>query len=313
MAPWWPRVADRRDDGQAGGVSEVLVRPMRPADVPVCERLSAEAFLAVDRRTRGAGAPEPRLRPPDQAARWNHRTTSFLATDAAGCWVADLDGEVAGFATSLRREGLWVLATYAVRADLQGRGIGRAVLDAALTHSRACLRGMLSASADPGALRRYLLAGFTLHPAMTLEGVVDTTEAPQVDRVREGSTADRDLLDSLDRATRGYAHGSDHDLLAQGTRLLVTDTSTGSGYVYALEDGSVVTALAATNRRTAARLLWTVLAHATGPVSVPHVTAANAWAVEVGTAARLTVRQEGFLALKGMNPPAPYLHHGALL
>ena len=95
-------------------------------------------------------------------------------------------------------------------------------------------------------------------------------------------------------------------------RLLVSDTTTGSGYAY-LDDRSQVALLAATNRRTAARLLWTALADAGDETTVSHVTAANEWAVDVGMAARLELHQDGYLGLRGMQPPAPYLHNGALL
>jgi hypothetical protein len=33
----------------------------------------------------------------------------------------------------------------------------------------------------------------------------------------------------------------------------------------------------------------------------------------VGLAARLELQQEGFLGLRGMTPPTPYVHNGALL
>jgi hypothetical protein len=46
---------------------------------------------------------------------------------------------------------------------------------------------------------------------------------------------------------------------------------------------------------------------------VHHVTAANAWALDVGLAARMAVHQSGYLCLRAMKPPAPYLHHGSLL
>ena len=72
-------------------------------------------------------------------------------------------------------------------------------------------------------------------------------------------------------------------------------------------------ALAATDRRTAARLLWAALLTATGDAEVPHVTGANQWALQVGLAAGLTVRTEGYLGVRGMKPPTPYLHNGALL
>jgi hypothetical protein len=132
-----------------------------------------------------------------------------------------------------------------------------------------------------------------------------------VDKVREGSASDIDLMDSIDRATRGAAHGPDHEVMLRSWALLVSDTTTGSGYAYV--EGGRVALLAATNRRTATRLLWAALADAGEETTVAHVTAANEWALDVGIAARLDIRTEGYLAVRGMAPPAPYLHHGALL
>jgi hypothetical protein len=181
-------------------------------------------------------------------------------------------------------------------------------------HGRGCLRGMFAASADPAAVRRYRLAGFDLHPQMTVTGVVDRAGIPVVERVREGSASDVDLMDSIDRRTRGAAHLGDHALLLDQFRLLVTDHSTGSGYAYVDQDGSPCL-VAATNRRTAAGLMWEALASSRpgSQVSVHHITAANAWALDVGLAARLSIYQHGYLCLRRMKPPAPYLHHGSLL
>ncbi|WP_460798224.1 GNAT family N-acetyltransferase [Nocardioides pacificus] len=291
-----------------------LLRPLLPADVPEVERISAEGFHELESRTHQRDWPDPHRRSPDRAAAWIARTTHLATTDPGGCWVAEEDGEIVGFAVSYVRELMWLLASYGVRPGLQGRGVGRVLLEAALHHGRGCLRGMLAASADPRAARRYRLAGFGLHPQMFLTGVVDRSALPLVERVREGSPSDFELMDSVDRRTRGAAHLGDHELLARSFRLLVADRTTGSGYAYVDGDGSPQL-LAATNRRTAADLLWEALA-STPPgacVDVRHVTAANPWAIDVGLAARLSLHQSGYLALRGMAPPAPYLHHGSLL
>ncbi|WP_345460192.1 GNAT family N-acetyltransferase [Nocardioides marinquilinus] len=295
-------------------MSEVLIRPMRADDVAAAERLSSEVFLELDRRAHPRDWPEPRARSASHAERWTARTRHLVATDPAGCWAADgPDGALVGFATSLRRDGTWCLATYVVRGDQQGSGLGRRLLDAALEHSRGCLRGMLSSSTDPGAVRRYLVAGFTMHPQMLLRGPVDRGAIPPGtgEKVREGTPADTDLLESVDRARRGSGHGPDHAFLQARCRLLVSDTTTGTGYAY-VDDGQVVL-LAAQNRRTAARVLWTAVADGPEEQTIGHVTAANAWAIDVGTACRLTLHTSGYLALRGMDPPAPYLHHGSLL
>lgn len=295
-------------------MSDVLVRPMREGDLEAFADITATSYHEVDARTYQRSWPDPVRRPAARNGHWIRRTGQALVTDPGGCWVAEVDGELVGGAVSRVRELMWLLASFAVRPDQQGRGIGTQLMAAAMHHGRGCLRGMLASSADPGAVRRYRLAGFDLHPQMLLSGVVERSEIPVVDRVREGTAGDVDLLDSVDRQTRGAAHLSDHELLLDQFRLVVTDHTTGSGYAYVDDDGAPAL-LAATNRRTASALMWEALASSRPgePVSVHHITAANAWALDVGLAARMAIHQNGYLCLRRMSPPAPYLHHGSLL
>lgn len=278
----------------------VLIRPMGGDDVVACERLSGEAFGAARSRTR--------------ATAWVHRTEHLLVTDPSGCWVAETDGDLLGFATSLRRDLTWVLATYAVRPDRQGLGLGTALLAAAQQHAKGTLRAMLSAFDNPRALRSYHRAGFELHPQVELSGRVDRSAVPAVARVREGGPSDFELMDSIDRRARGAAHGPDHPLLASLHRLLVSDTDTGSGYVY-VDELSQPVLLAATNRRTASRLLWEAIAGSDPGTDycIGHVTGANQWAIATGLDAGLSPAPRGYLALRSMRPPTAYLHHGSLL
>jgi GNAT superfamily N-acetyltransferase len=293
-------------------VTEVTIRPMRPEDVADAERLRAESFLDLDRRMQRRAWPEPERRSPARQEAWTVRTRHLLETDPGGCWVADDAGGMIGVATSFVRDKTWCLATYAVRPDVQSRGVGRQLLEAALHHGRGCLRGMLSAGSDPKSARRYRLAGFTLHPQMFLTGRVDRSAIPVVEKVREGSAADTDLMDSVDRLVRDAAHGPDHALMQRLWRPIVSDSTTGSGYAY-LDDRGILQLLAATNRTTATRLLWAAVADGPEEQTISHVTAANEWAVDVGMAARLELHSEGYLALRGMSPPSPYVHSGALL
>lgn len=268
----------------SSGAGAATIRPMHATDLPAAERL---------------GAP-----------RW---TSHLLGTDPGGCWVAERDGELLGVALSATRELMWLLGAFAVVPGVEGKGPDNMLLHAAMQHGRGCLRGMLSAPDDPLAARRFRLAGFDLHPQMAATGVVDRSALPAVERVRDGAPADVDLMDSVDRRVRGAAHGPDHAVLLAELRLLVADRPAGQGYAYVDADGSPAL-VAATSRRIAADLLWEALATATDrPVAVRGITTANAWAVDVALAAGLSLHPSGYLCLRHLPPPAPYLPHGSLL
>ena len=287
---------------------------MREDDLAAFGEITATSYYEVEAQTAQRSWPDPVRRPPERNGAWIDRARAALHSDPGGCWIAEVDGVVVGGAVSRTRELMWILASFAVSPPHQGQGIGTQLMAAALHHGRGCLRGMFAASADPGAVRRYRLAGFDLHPQMFVRGVVDRAAIPVVDRVREGNAADIDLMNSVDRQTRGAAHLGDHELLLAQFRLVVTDHSTGAGYAYVDEDGSAAL-LAATNRRTATTLMWEALASSRpgAEVAVHHITAANAWALDVALAARMAIHQSGYLCLRQMKPPSPYLHHGSLL
>jgi GNAT superfamily N-acetyltransferase len=282
----------------------MMLRPMRADDLDAVEAITGAAFAPF-----GHGFPRTHVR----AERFRQRVRHQLGTDPAGCWVAEAAGDVVGEAISLRRERLWILSSYAVLPSSQNRGVGKALLERALTYAEGCVRGMIVASPDARAARRYRLAGFTLHPLMHVRGAVDRAALPFVEHVRPGSLADITLLESVDRQIRGASHGPDHELLARGHALLVCDTFLGTGYVYVL-DGSPVL-LAATSRRVAHKLLWEVLARSASgqDVDVRNITVENEWALDIGLAAGLAVEASGYLGLRGMRPPAPYVPSGVYL
>jgi hypothetical protein len=224
--------------------------------------------------------------------------------DPVGCWVAD-DGTVAGVVLSTRRDLLWCLAVLAVHPSASA--VGPNLLQAALAYSLGCLRGLGVLTDDPSTARWVRMAGFTLHPTMRLAGRVDRSALPIVEGVREATKSDRAFVESVDRRVRGAARGPDHDPLVDRAHLLVCDIATGSGYVFH-RDGTPL-ALAATTREVARRLLWAVLARASAPYSVEiaRLSTEQDWAVDVGLAAGLGLHVGGYLALRHMRPPAPYL------
>jgi hypothetical protein len=59
--------------------------------------------------------------------------------------------------------------------------------------------------------------------------------------------------------------------------------------------------------------MWEGIATSESEVMIGHITPENSWAVDVGMDARLELHQEGYLAVRNMRPPKPYLAHGALM
>jgi GNAT superfamily N-acetyltransferase len=148
--------------------ADYFVRPMRSEDVPDVERLTADGFYELDLRTYPPSWPAPQRRSEDQSEAWRRRVDHMLRHDPAGCWVAESRSGLIGAAVALKRDLMWILATFAVDPAVQGRGVGKQLLDAALAYGTGCLRGMVASSVDPKAVRRYRLAGFTMHPSMQL-------------------------------------------------------------------------------------------------------------------------------------------------
>lgn len=289
----------------------VNIRPMTESDLPAAERTSAATFLDADRRDRRVSDPEPTPRSEVASRQWIDRMRFFLSVDPDGCWVAADGDAIVGFAISQNRERLWYLATYGVLTAYQGQGLGRRLMDAVLAHA-GDRSGIFSSTVHPGATRRYRLAGFTLHPQMRMVGTVDRSTLPVVRGLSEGQPDDLAWMDELDRELRGAGHGPDHGYMVERLRLVVSRADDRRGYAYIDDTGRGVL-LAAGDEGVARDLLWEALASSDGDTLVNCITTANQWAIDVGLAARLDIGQEGYLAVRGMQDPRPYLASGHFL
>lgn len=280
---------------------------MTPEDVPACEAVWHAAWLDVRRRYHVAGLPPPEVTP-EMVARTQARLERFLTTDPDGSFVAVTDQRVIGFAEALVREDVWVLSLFGVAVDAQGQGVGRQLLEASLTFGDG-RRGMIVASPDPRAARRYAAAGFTLHPAVTAWGRVDVSRLPDTDGVRPASSADYGWMGEVDRRCRGASHGVDFEAMADsGCRFLALGRE---GYVMIGVVGPRL--LAAVDEDAAALLLAAALraAPADEDVEVGWMTARQQWAMRVSLAAGLELHPVGPVCLRGFDDmPGPYLVSG---
>jgi GNAT superfamily N-acetyltransferase len=243
------------------------------------------------------------------AAATGRRVAHLLGTDPDGSWVA-LDGDrVSGFVQASVRDDCWVLDHLFVRPGLQSRGVGARLLDRAWGYGREASRGVIGATGDPRAIRKYAgLPGFRVLPTVSAFGTIraDGIDHGRASAVRDGGPADLDHAAALDRRLRGGAHGPDLEfLLAEGHELRVVP---GRGYAVGSATGLAL--LAADDEDAAAALLTDALARMTHdePVQLPRLTAEQHWAVPIALHAGLALRPWGPFVVRGMaRPPAPYL------
>src|SRR3954470_16610778 len=159
----------------------------------------------------------------DRRARSLARIEHLRTTDPQGAWVAEHDGAIAGVALALVREGVWGLSLFAVADELQRRGVGRRLLDAALACAPDARGRIILSTEHPGAMRRYVLAGLSLHPCVQAAGIPDRSRIPDVaGRVEDAGAAGIAVAEAVARHVRGAGHGPDLPVLLEHRCRLLT-------------------------------------------------------------------------------------------
>lgn len=256
---------------------------------------------------------DPDDRSPETVARGIPRMVHLCETDPGGAWVAvGDDGAVAGAALALLREGIWGLSLLIVRGGLRSRGVGRRLLEAALTHADGARGALVLSSTDPRAMRRYARAGFALRPCVAAGGIVARDRLQPAPGVRPGTLGDVPATGAVSRFVRGASHERDLPvMLAHPEReLLVGERG------FAVHEEGSPKLLAALDEAAARALLWACLAASPpgGTVNVGCVTAGQDWAVDVVLEAGLALSPDGPLFVRGeVGPLRPYLPSGAFL
>jgi GNAT superfamily N-acetyltransferase len=281
------------------------IRSMTPDDVPAAAQVGGDAFA------RQLGAP------PDGARLdWlRFRSAHLLASDPGGAWVADEDGAVVGASLAVLRDGVWGLSWLVVRPDRQSRGIGRELLEATLGYGAPHRGGIILASTDPRAMRRYARAGFDLRPTVAASGIVDRRRLPAGLRAREAEPDEAaPVAAAAGRAARGAPYSAEDLALhayGAGARVFVLGDA---GLAVHRDEECVL--LAAGDEDTARDLLWTCLAAAPpgGTYGIDFLTAGQDWAIGVALDAGLALTPDGPVFTRGdVGPLRPFKPSGALL
>ena len=275
------------------------VRPLTQEDVAAADEVARDVLYRPDLGT-----------DIEAVARVGRRRIAHLqSTDPGGCFVAqDDDGTIVGLSISLIREGVWGYSLFAVAERVHGRGLGRALFDAAWDYGRAAGGHIILSSAHPAAMRLYGQTGLPLLPCIAAAGIADLGRAPDLSGVRDAGAGELHLVDAIGRDLRGAGLPV---LLVVGTRrVLVVDRA------FPLYPAPRLTRPGARDDEAAALALWGAFARMGrgATVSVDFLTAGQDWAVQTCLTAGLALSPDGPMFAGGdLGPMRPYLPSGSYL
>lgn len=162
-----------------------------------------------------------------------------LEATADQAWGAELDGQLVGYARSIRRVVTRELTELFVLAEAQGQGVGRGLLERAFPPTDVQHRSILATS-DPAALSRYLRHGFRSSSAVyAFQGVPGEAPPPPVRGLEVRSLAELPVderlaaLATIDTVLLGARRDADHAWLGvRGPGWLLTRHELPVGYAY---------------------------------------------------------------------------------
>jgi GNAT superfamily N-acetyltransferase len=240
-----------------GAIAASTFRPATNADLGAC---AAIWRTSINDYTDRLNLPEI----PDDLAAVLRLYAHLRSTDPDGFVVAEQgdgtgDARVVGFVSSLRRGPLWFLSMLFVLPEMQGKGLGRALLEHVMPAPGSATLATCTDSVQP--ISNALYASLGMVPRMPLLRLVglpdqrrelpplpDGIRAVPFEEIRDGATdglkasALDDELDALDREVVGFAHRQDHDMVRREGRIGFLFVGTGGqtvGYGYASEAGRV--------------------------------------------------------------------------
>jgi GNAT superfamily N-acetyltransferase len=182
----------------------VELRPITNADLAAC----AEVYYAAQDELYGQrGLPRLPRNPSALTSLFAH----IVASDPQLCWLArDGTGTVSGFAMAVARGTLRYLSFLFVAPDLQGRGVGRALL--ARTMPPSGHRGVAIEAIQPASAALYASIGLLPRlPIYTFIGQLreDLPGLP-AGLTLEPLEGGREVLDGLDEQVLGFSRRQDH-------------------------------------------------------------------------------------------------------
>lgn len=176
-------------------------RPIDRADLQAC----ADVFyIATDELNARVGQPKAPRNPVALLRLFEH----ILTGSPHRAWLAEQDGEVLGFGIAAQRDDMTFLSFLFVRPDVQAAGIGRALLERAMSgsdHRAVCIGSIQPISAA-------LYARYGMVPRVPLFMFVGrpTPELPGLPSELEIGPVAIEAVADLDREVTGLSRPDDH-------------------------------------------------------------------------------------------------------
>jgi GNAT superfamily N-acetyltransferase len=183
---------------------EVLYRGARAEDLPACIEVFQESVSDLHRRHNQPDAPQP--------AAW--RLHAYRHIHTTGIFhVAELDGQLAGFACAFVRGKVWFLAGFWVKPALQKQHIGAPLLRQVMDAGReaGATTFFVWASSDLPAVSAYMKNGMLPGSQILVFEGAPHLESDAVDY--EAGSAEMAFVNSMDEDVLEMRREADHGLM----------------------------------------------------------------------------------------------------
>jgi ribosomal protein S18 acetylase RimI-like enzyme len=212
-----------------------ILRPARAEELQTAQELVARSINDLTAR-HGFGAMAS-ARPADFQL-------FSLTQDPDGLWVAEVEGEIAGFAFSWISGDFWFLAELFVSPDHQGRGVGDALMTRTLEHaSKAGVtnKALITFAFNTVSQGLYIRRG--LYPRLPIyffnartDLLTGRDRGEETLRYTDIGDSDRARLAQLDATSLGFSRDRHHGFLlgdanTRGVLLHTADNCVGYAYV----------------------------------------------------------------------------------
>ncbi|MBU2549108.1 MAG: GNAT family N-acetyltransferase [Proteobacteria bacterium] len=180
------------------------IRALCAQDVECCGKIVYEAFRSIA---------ETHRFPPSftNEARGRNLVAFFLEHDEWTGLVAEMDGRPVGSLFVDERDAIHGIGPVSVSPECQGRGVGRALMQAALSHCREAPGVRLTQDAfNTASMALYASLGFEIRePVALLKGTIDPSALPERIEVRPLEMNDLEACGRLCLRVHGIERGNE--------------------------------------------------------------------------------------------------------